>query len=136
VSDSDFIGRGFAFPMRIDESGKVATSSGAGSIDGALINIISTAPGERVMRPEFGCAIWQLLFAPINGATMGLMEQAVREAAARWEPRAEVEEVLVTPNDAEQGRVDIAVSYRVRTSNDLRNLVYPFYVIPQEHDQP
>ena len=77
---ADFIGRGIAFPFRVDQSGSIATSSGPADIDSSIRMILTTAPGERLMRPEFGCRIWELLFEPINANTLGLMGEAVREA--------------------------------------------------------
>jgi phage baseplate assembly protein W len=84
------------------------------------------------MRPSFGCKIWDLLFEPVNANTVGLMAKAVREALAQWEPRIAVEEVQVTPDTDDGALVHIVVVYRVRATNDRRNLVYPFYVIPRE----
>jgi len=94
--------------------------------------VLATAPGERVMRPAFGCKIWDLLFEPVNANTLGLMAQAVREALAQWEPRIEVEDVQVVPQGDDHALVHIHIVYRMRTTNDRRNLVYPFYVIPRE----
>lgn len=131
---SGFIGRGIAFPMRVDHTGSIAFASGAGELDSSMRVIISTAPGERVMRPQFGCRIWDLLFEPINSNTLGLMAFAVREAIAQWELRVEVEDVDVRPDPEEDGAVIINIEYRVRTTNDRRNLVYPFYVIPREEN--
>jgi phage baseplate assembly protein W len=131
---SGFIGRGLAWPMRVDHTGSIALSAGAGDLDGAIRVIISTAPGERLMRPQFGCRIWDLLFEPINANTLGLMAFAVREAIAQWEPRVQVENVEVTPDPNREGAVLIDVDYQVRATNDRRNLVYPFYVIPREED--
>ena len=87
------------------------------------------------MRPKFGCRIWELMFEPINANTIGLMGVAVREALGQWEPRIDVEDVEVVPNESADGRVDIRVTYRVRSSNDHRNLVFPFYVIPKEDEE-
>ncbi len=128
----DFVGRGWAFPMRVGPRGGIAMTSGADEIDSSIRMIISTAPGERVMRPEFGCAIWDLLFAPTDAGTIGLMTQSVREALGRWEPRIEVEDVVATPDLDNPSQVDIEVRYLVKATNDFRNLVYPFYVIPRE----
>jgi phage baseplate assembly protein W len=133
--DPSFIGRGFRWPMGVDHTGSIALTSGPADLDRSIRVVLATAPGERVMRPGFGCRIWQLLFEPINANTLGLMAQAVREAIAQWEPRVEVEEVHVRPDDNDQGLVHIDVTYRVRTTNDRRNLVYPFYVIPREDDE-
>ncbi|ACU54342.1 GPW/gp25 family protein [Acidimicrobium ferrooxidans DSM 10331] len=132
VSDPGFVGRGFAFPMRVDVRGGIALSDGTGSTDTAIRVVISTAPGERVMRPAFGCRIWDLLFEPVNANTMGLMAQAVREALAQWEPRIDVENVAVAQDDNDASLVHITVTYRLRATNDRRNLVYPFYTIPRE----
>jgi phage baseplate assembly protein W len=132
LNDPGIIGRGFRFPMQVDPRGGIAMASGPEDLDCSLRMIISTAPGERVMRPQFGCRIWDLLFEPVNANTVGLMAQAVREAVAQWEPRVELEQVAVTPDQDDTTFVRIEVSYRMRATNDRRNLVYPFYVIPRE----
>jgi len=129
---ADFVGRGISFPMRVDQSGALAMTSGVDDIDASIRVVLLTAPGERVMRPFFGCRIWELLFEPINANTLGLMADAVREAIGRWEPRVELVDVELDADPAQQGRVLINLRYRVRATNDRRNLVYPFYVIPQE----
>lgn len=131
---SDFIGRGISFPMRVDQSGAIATSSGAADIDSSIRMILTTAPGERLMRPEFGCRIWELLFEPINANTLGLMGEAVREAIGRWEPRVVLDDLRLDPSGQHAGEVLIEIDYTVRTTNDRRNLVYPFYVIPREDE--
>ncbi len=131
---SDFVGRGISFPMRVDQSGAIATSAGYEDIDSSIRMILTTAPGERLMRPQFGCRIWELLFEPINANTLGLMGVAVREALGQWEPRIELDDVRLRPGDGD-GQVMIEIDYTVRSTNDRRNLVYPFYVIPRE-DEP
>ncbi len=132
---ADFIGRGLMFPLRVDQSGSIAMTSGSADLDSSIRMVLATAPSERLMRPRFGCAIWDLLFEPINANTMGLMAVAVREALGQWEPRIEVDEVVVSPDAAADGRVTIDIVYRVRATNDLRNLVFPFYVIPREESE-
>lgn len=127
-----YIGRGIAFPMRVDASGSIAMTSGIDDIEKSMKVILSTAPGERPMRPEFGCPIWDQLFEPINVNTLGLMEEAVRNALTRWEPRAEVTDVLVSSDDPSTGEVRISITYSVAATNEMRNLVYPFYTIPGE----
>lgn len=131
---SDFIGRGISFPLRVDQSGSIATSSGAEDIDSSIRMVLTTAPGERLMRPDFGCRIWELLFEPINANTLGLMGVAVREAIGRWEPRITLDDVRLDPAEHDSGAVIINIDYTVRTTNDRRNLVYPFYVIPREDE--
>jgi uncharacterized protein len=134
-ADPSFVGRGIRFPLGVDASGSLAFADAGESTDSAIRVILSTAPGERVMRPGFGCRIWDLLFEPVNANTLGLMAEAVRQALAQWEPRVEVQDVKVAPDDVEQALVRINVTYRMRATNDRRNLVYPFYVIPREAAQ-
>jgi phage baseplate assembly protein W len=129
----DFIGRGFPFPLRIDERGSMALVGGIEELERSMTVVISTAPGERPFRPKFGCRIWELMFEPINEATMGLMEMYVEEALRMWEPRVDVDQILVEPATVD-GAVMISISYVVRATNDRRNLVYPFYTIPPEED--
>ncbi len=133
--DTDFIGTGIRFPLGVDQTGSLAMTTGGDDIDRSLRMVLSTAKGERLMRPDFGCAIWDQLFEPVNANTLGLMAQAVRDAVSQWEPRAELEEVEVIPDPDDPSLVNIHVLYRVKTTNDRRNLVHPFYVIPRE-DQP
>ncbi len=129
-----FIGRGVGFPLRIDADGSLALEQGYADVEKAIRVILSTAIGERPMRPSFGCAIWDLLFEPINANTLGLMEDAVHEALSRWEPRVEVDEVTVSSDAARHGAVTIDIAYRLRGTNDRRNLVHPFYLLPGEGD--
>lgn len=128
----DFIGSTIAFPLTVDATGAIALISGAEAIERSLTLVLSTAPGERVMRPGFGCAIWNLLFDPVNDNTLGLMAQSVREALGQWEPRIDVETVAACPDPDDHSLVLIEIDYRIRATNDSRNLVYPFYVIPEE----
>jgi phage baseplate assembly protein W len=127
----DIVGRGLTFPLVVDHSGNLALTRGD-DCDAAIRMIIGTAPGERVMRPEFGCKIWDLLFAPINVSTIGQMEHAVRLALSQWEPRIEVDDIRVIVDDDNSARVFIEIDYRVSATNSTRNLVYPFYLIPEE----
>jgi phage baseplate assembly protein W len=129
-----FIGQGIAFPMRVDHTGSIAMVTGPQDIDRSIVMVLSTAKGERLMRPQFGCAIWDQLFEPINANTLGFMAQAVRDAISQWEPRVDLEDVKTSADEAENGRVLIDITYRIRATNDRRNLVYPFYTIPGEAD--
>jgi phage baseplate assembly protein W len=132
VPDPAFIGHGFRFPMGVNNRGEIAMTAGPEDLDCSIRVVLATAPGERVMRPLFGCRIWDLLFEPVNANTLGIMAQAVRESLAQWEPRVQVQDVDVIPDADDSSLVRINVSYLVRTTNDRRNLVYPFYVIPRE----
>jgi phage baseplate assembly protein W len=133
VSDgADFIGRGILWPLRVDQSGSIALGSGPDDINASIRMAIMTAPGERVMRPQFGCRVWDLLFEPINANTLGLMTEAIRDTVSQWEPRVDLEDVIVEPDESSPARVLIDLRYRVKATNDRRNLVFPFYVIPRE----
>lgn len=131
MASDDFIGNGWAFPAGINRNGSVRLVTGTEEVDAAIRMILSTVPGERVMRPDFGCSMWEQLFSPLTAGTLGLIEQAVREALERWEPRIELESVDAV-GDQSTGTVHITVAYRVKSTNDVRNLVFPFYTIPTE----
>lgn len=126
------LGSGWSFPLRVDSRGGMSLSSQERDIDEAIQVILATAKGERRMRPEFGCSIHDLVFAPNNATTFGLVAHYVREALGWWEPRIEVIDVGVGPDPQEPARLLIDVKYRVRATSDERNLVYPFYRIPGE----
>jgi phage baseplate assembly protein W len=127
----DFIGSGWGFPATITPAGSVRLVGGGEDIDAAIRMILSTIPGERVMRPDFGCRMWSLIFAPLTAGTLGLIEQYVREALERWEPRIELDKVVAVA-DQDAAEVKIELDYRLRATNDVRNLVFPFYSIPGE----
>jgi uncharacterized protein len=129
-----FIGSGWTFPLRISPTGGIALVSGEREIEEAIRLVLATAPGERPMRPDFGCAIHDMVFAPVNEATAGRIQHEVYSSLDRWEPRIEVDDVEVTAGE-EQGVLFIDVRYSVRGTNNPRSLVFPFYVIPS-HDEP
>lgn len=126
----EFVGRGWAFPLRADATGGIALVSGVREIEESIRLILATAPGERPMRPEFGCAVHEYVFAPADASTAGDIAYAVRVALDRWEPRIDLEAVDVGFDEAEQGTLYIDIRYSLRGTNDPRNLVFPFYVIP------
>ncbi|MCL1869481.1 MAG: GPW/gp25 family protein [Promicromonosporaceae bacterium] len=128
----DFVGAGIAFPLRTDRTGRLALVRETREIEEAVRLILATAPGERPMRPEFGCRVHEYVFAPADAQTAGDIATAVRQALDRWEPRITVEDVLVSLDGAADGVLYIDVRYQVRGTNDPRNLVFPFYVIPRE----
>ena len=129
---SEILGSGLSFPLQVDHRGAIALATGEEDISQAINLILSTAPGERPMRPEFGCEIHSFLFDTIDASTVAEMEAAVRAALARWEPRIEVEQVEFDLSDVDEGRLTFTVRYKIRATNHRRNLVYPFYVIPVE----
>lgn len=128
----DFVGRGWTFPPSVDSRGRIALTGGIEEIEGAMRMILLTAPGERVMRPEFGCRAWDYVFQPMNPNTMGMIETAVEEALNRWEPRVNIEAVRAVEDSTRTGTVAVQVEYSVKETNDRRNLVVPFYEIGQE----
>ncbi|MGC5020962.1 GPW/gp25 family protein [Micromonospora sp. DT47] len=131
---SEFIGAGWAFPLRTDPTGSIALVRGEREIIESIRLILATAPGERPMRPEFGCAIHDLVFAPADAATAGRIAYEVRLALERWEPRIELADVIVQFDAGDAGKLFIDVRYTLRGSNDPRNLVFPFYVIPSHEE--
>lgn len=131
----EFIGTGWAFPLRTDHTGSIALVSHEREIEESIRLILATAPGERPMRPEFGCGAHDYVFAPADAATAGDIAYAVRVALDRWEPRITLNDVVVRFDAVETGTLYIDIEYSVRGTNDPRNLVFPFYVIPP-HEEP
>lgn len=130
----DFIGRGISFPVRTDATGSVSLVDGDREIVESIRLILATAPGERPMRPEFGCAIHDLVFAPADSTTAGQIAYEVRMSLERWEPRIDLTDVVVDFAQADNGTLLIDIRYTLRNTNDPRNLVFPFYVIPPHED--
>lgn len=128
----EFVGAGWAFPMAIDATGSVALVRREREIEESIRLILGTSYGERPMRPEFGCGIHELVFAPADSATAARIAYEVRESLDRWEPRVDVVDVEVTTSDVDAAALYVHITYSVRGSNDPRNLVFPFYVIPSE----
>ena len=129
---ADIIGTGVAFPLRVDRLGGLALSSGESDVGEAVDVILGTAPGERPMRPEFGCGIHNYVFESIDAYTLGKVEYEIRDALDHWEPRIDVLEVEPDLSRADEGILLIDITYQLRATNDIRNLVYPFYLIPSE----
>jgi phage baseplate assembly protein W len=129
---SEIIGSGLAFPLGVDHRGAVALARGEEDIEQAIALILGTVPGERPMRPAFGCDIHNLVFDTIDAAMVGTMETAIRGSLDRWEPRIEVEAIDFDLSRAGEGVLEVSIVYRVRATNRRNNLVYPFYVIPAE----
>ncbi|MEU4219144.1 GPW/gp25 family protein [Actinoplanes sp. NPDC026623] len=125
---ADFLGRGWGFPVEAGPDGDVALVSAGEDVRQAVLIILQTEPGERVMRPDFGCGLRGMVFQPINTTTLALVRHRVEEALVAWEPRIDVTEVTVSADQASSGRLLIRVDYRVRATNAFYNLVYPFYL--------
>lgn len=127
---TEIIGSGLAFPLQVDRRGGIALARDEQDIDQAIELILGTAPGERPMRPEFGCDAHLLVFSGADATTAGRLADAVRRALDRWEPRIAVEDVLVTGDPERRDRLLVSVRYVVKRTNDVRNLVHPFYTLP------
>ena len=125
-----FIGAGLAFPMQVDATGSLALVHREREIEESIRLILATAPGERPMRPEFGCGIHDYVFATADGATAGQIAYEVRMALERWEPRIDLEQVAVSFDAELDGVLYVDIQYSHRGTNDPRNLVFPFYTIP------
>ncbi|MEU9564027.1 GPW/gp25 family protein [Streptomyces sp. NPDC048161] len=128
----DIIGAGWHHPARLTPSGAIALASGTEDVEEAIGIVLRTMPGERPMRPQFGCDLYQLLFAPLDAGTVARAEHAVRTALDRWEPRITVEELRFATDTEQEGVLYIDILYRLRTTNEPRNLVFPFYTLPQD----
>lgn len=129
MADSNFLGIGWNFPIGQDGGHQIAlTADGEESVRQSIWTILATSPGERVMRPDFGCGLHDLVFGVNNAATATAVARAVREALAVWEPRIDVLDVSAMPDPAQANVLAIDISYRVRSTNSRFNLVYPFYL--------
>ena len=131
-SASDFTGRGWAFPLRLDSAGSFVLSGGEQEIEEAIRLILGTSFGERPLRPEYGCGIHDLVFDTVDAGLSAKVAAAVRASLVRWEPRIDVTDVSAAPLPGQPHVLGISVSYRIKATNDRRNLVFPFYSIPEE----
>lgn len=124
----DILGRGWSFPVRPSPAGRLTLAKDGEKVRQSLWLILSTAPGERQMRPEFGCGIHDLVFTANTASLRALVQARVREALIRWEPRIDLLEVRVeTPPEA-RNHLLIDIDYRLRANNAAYNLVYPFFL--------
>jgi phage baseplate assembly protein W len=124
----EFLGIGWKFPVQLDGQREIALSSYEEDIREAIWIILSTVPGERLMRPDFGCGIHEHVFAPNNTRTAGLVRFHVEEALNRWEPRIDLQEVKVEADPSNPAVLLISIDYQVRSTDSRFNLVYPFYL--------
>ncbi|MFA9516352.1 GPW/gp25 family protein [Halopenitus sp. H-Gu1] len=125
---NEFLGRGWSFPVATDSSGAIELVEGETDIEQSIRIILETAPGERVMRPDFGCGIHDYVFETVDATTRTLIESEIEDALTRWEPRIEVLSVAAEMGDRREGRLDVVIEYRIRRTNGEFNMVYPFYV--------
>ena len=122
----DFLGIGWKFPLQVTPAGRIAQARYEQRIEESIFLILSTAQGERVMLPDFGCGIHDLVFAPNNAATLSRIVQSVRAALAKYEPRIDVLDVAAEAQG--ENLLLIRINYRIRANNAIGNLVYPFYI--------
>lgn len=125
-----YLGQSLRFPMQVNPQGSLELSAEEQNIRESIYIILLTQWGERLSRPNFGCRLSELMFAPINSQTLMLMRIYVEEALEVWEPRIMVDEVLADPYST-QGRVDLTINYRLQTSYEQRSVVFPFYLQPE-----
>jgi phage baseplate assembly protein W len=130
----NILGKGWTFPVGPDAGGAVGMSAYEKSVEESIRIILGTTPGERLMRPDFGCRLGEILFAPNSHRTISLAEHYVREALVRWEPRVIVKEVKGEADAEEPARVNISIRYELRSVNTFFNMVYPFYLERGESD--
>ena len=135
TNDREYLGKGWRFPVAINLTGGLSNSSYEENVRESIFIILGTAPGERIKRPEFGCEIHELMFAPNNPTTAALAAHYTEEALIKWEPRIEVLDIDAGPAPGEPNRLNIRINYLILDTNDQRNLVYPFYLRqPDEGD--
>lgn len=124
----EFLGRGWRFPLRLEaQSGQVTSVAYEPDIEQSIFIILSTSRGERVMRPDFGCGIHDLVFAAINTSLITRIKQTVNEALRKYEARIDIIKVSVDQTRVSRGRLDVIIDFRVRTTNQSGNYVFPFY---------
>jgi phage baseplate assembly protein W len=128
----DFVGRGVSFPMDVNANGAMAVAGGARKLEQAMGLVLATYPGERPFRPYFGSRLRDFVFEGASIDVFAGIEREVRDALAKWEPRVRVQNVVVYPDISEEHRLNIEITYVVKDENDPRNLVFPFYTIPDD----
>jgi len=124
----EFLGRGWKFPVQLSSAGSIDVSEYEVDVKEAIEIIATTAMGERVMLPDFGCGIYDYVFESTNATILGLIEESVRNSLLKWEPRIDVNSVSVSLDETENSKLLIGVTYTVRSTNNQYNLVYPFYL--------
>ena len=126
--DIDFLGVGWTSPVKLDGDGQIQMAKYEDAVRQSIFMILGTAKGERVMRPDFGCGIHEKVFAPNNLGTVGQIISDVRDALIEWEPRIDILDVDTIPDPQKPNMILVQVNYQVRTTNNISNLVYPFYL--------
>lgn len=126
--NSDFLGVGWTSPVKLDWNSQIQLAKYEDAVRQSIRMILSTARGERLMRPDFGCSLHDLVFSTNSATAIGQVISAVQESLIQWEPRIDVLDVTAVPDAKEPNRLLIDIRYLVRTTNNRFNLVYPFYL--------
>ncbi len=148
MSNQDFIGRGWRFPIKVNARGRLEWSDGPARIQDSIWLIIKTALGERIMRPKFGAGVDDFVFQSNSLINRSALATAIKSALLEWEPRIDLDEVRVNSMSELRGsqldtqtrelvgsqsidldsQVLVTIQYRIRTTNELFNVVFPFYL--------
>ena len=134
ANNREFLGKGWRFPVALNLTGGLSQSHYEENVRESIFVVLGTAPGERVMRPDFGCRIHDLMFAPNNDETAARAEYYCEEALLKYEPRLEGVKCIAVPNKDEPNRLDIRVQYQIAGQSERKNLVYPFYLLKPEDE--
>jgi phage baseplate assembly protein W len=130
--DKTFLGRGLAFPLQVNARHEFSLTEGGRDIEQSIRIILGTRPGERVMRPTFGCRVYELLFEPRDSTTFSLLRKYVEDALAFWEPRITVLSVNPSLDENDDSTIYVSIDYRIKETHDVRSIVYPFFLISEE----
>jgi hypothetical protein len=128
LEQRDFLGIGWRFPLQVTPAGRIAEARHEQRIEESILLILSTAPGERPMLPDFGCGIHDLVMAPNDPRTIALVVHMVRRALTRYEARVDLLDVSAESSPGAPNLLLIRLSYRIRSTNAMGNLVYAFYI--------
>jgi phage baseplate assembly protein W len=128
MNGSDIIGQGWRFPIKVNSSGGLDWSSGPDRVRDAIWIVLSTSLGERLMRPEFGAGLKDYVFEPNSPAIRAELASVIRGALVQWEPRIDIVDVTVQGSNDQDSQVLVSIDYQIRDTNELFNMVYPFYL--------
>jgi uncharacterized protein len=134
ASEREFLGKGWRFPVAVNLTGGISSSTYEENVRESIFVILGTAPGERVKREDFGCRIHDLMFAPNNDETAARAEYYCEEAIYKYEPRIAEVQCKAFPNAGEPNRLDVRISYVIAGKSEKKNLVYPFYLLKPEDE--
>ena len=134
ASEREFLGKGWRFPVAVNLTGGISSSSFEENVRESIFVILGTAPGERVKREDFGCRIHDLMFAPNNDETAARAEYYCEEAIYKYEPRIGDVKCHAVPSKDEPNRLDVRITYQIAGKSEKKNLVYPFYLLKPEDE--